>query len=297
VHNLPSLNGLRAFEVAARRGNFVLAGEELGVSSAAVSLQVKSLEDHLGKKLFVRKGNRISLTDAGEEIYPKLARAFDELSKAADVVRGSKRNRQLVISVLPALSELWLLPKALNFQDQSGASLDIRVQEDPIDFEREAVDMRFTYESTLYAEYRQIALFSDVAIPVCAPSFWTQYSDPEGMLTNVPDAKLIHNKWGPSYASEPLWSDWRREARSGDAKLSNPRLAVSDTSLAISAARQEAGVALVPSILVKPEISSGSLISPSEITLPMKKDYVCVYPNARAEFSTFRLFLKFLDLS
>ncbi len=297
MRNLPSLNGLRAFEVAARCGSFVLAGEELGVSSAAVSLQVKSLENHLGKKLFVRKGNRISLTDAGEEVYPKLARAFDELSKAADVVRGSKRNRQLVISVLPALSELWLLPKALSFQDQSGASLDIRVQEDPIDFEREAVDMRFTYESTLYADYRQKTLFSDVAIPVCTPSFWAQYSDPEGTLANVPDTKLIHNNWGPSYASEPNWSDWRREARTADAKLSGPSLAVSDTALAISAAKQKAGIALVPSILVKREISSGSLISPSEITLPMKKSYVCIYPNARAEFSTFRLFLEFLGLS
>jgi LysR family glycine cleavage system transcriptional activator len=297
MHNLPSLNGLRAFEVAARCGSFVLAGQELGVSSAAVSLQVKSLEDHLGKKLFVRKGNRISLTDAGEEMYPKLARAFGELSEAAQIVRSNKRTRQLVVSVLPALSELWFLPKALRFRDKTGVPLDIRVQEDPIDFEREAIDIRLTYGSALYAGHRQLPLFSDVAIPVCSPAFWVQYSDPEGLLTNVPDAKVIHNKWGPSYASEPLWTDWRREAGSGGRTLSNPGLVVSNTSLAISAAKKEAGVALVPSILVKSDVASGYLITPTEITLAMKKDYVCIFPNARAEIRTVRLLLEFLGLS
>lgn len=296
MQNLPSLNGLRAFEVAARCGSFVLAGNELGVSSAAVSLQVKSLEDHLGKKLFLRKGNRISLTDAGEEMYPKLARAFGELFEATQIVRSNKRTRQLVVSVLPALSELWFLPKALSFRDKTGVSLDIRVQEDPIDFEREAIEVRLTFGSAFYPGYRQIPLFSDFAVPICAPSFWAQYSDPEGMLTNVPDAKLIHNKWGPSYASEPVWMDWRREAGTGGVALSSPGLVLSDTSLAISAAKQEAGIALAPSILVNSDIASGSLISPSRVTLPMKKDYVCVFPNARAETPAIRLFLEYLGL-
>lgn len=297
MRSLPSLTGLRAFEVAARCGSFVLAGTELGVSSAAVSLQIKSLEEHLGKKLFVRKGNRISLTDAGEEMYPKLARAFGELSEAAQIVRSNKRTRQLIVSVLPALSELWFLPKALKFKEETGVSLDIRVQEDPIEFEREAVDVRLTYGSAHYAGYRQIALFTDVAIPVCAPSFWAQYSDPNACLTNVPDTKLIHNKWGPSFASEPLWSDWRREAGIEEGAFSHPGLIVSNMSLAISAAKKAAGVALAPSVLVRSEIESSSLIAPSKAALPMKKDYVCVFPNARSEIPTVRLLLEFLGLN
>jgi len=297
MRNLPPLNGLRTFETAARCGSFVLAGQELGVSSAAVSLQVKSLEDYLGKKLFVRKGNRISLTDAGEEIYPKLARAFSELSEAAQIVRSNNRARQLVISVLPSLSELWLLPRASKFRAQTGMSLDIRVQEDPIDFEREAVDLRLTYGSTFYAGYRQIPLYSDFAIPVCSPSFWDIYSDPEGTLENIPDTMLIHNKWGPSYSSEPSWTEWRRKARSGAAEFSDPGLIISDMSLAISAARQKAGIALAPSMLISSDLASGTLISPSKITLPMKKDYVCIFPNARSEYPALQLFLEFLGLN
>ncbi len=297
MRNLPPLNGLRAFESAARCGSFVLSGQELGVSSAAVSLQVKSLEEHLGKKLFVRKGNRISLTDAGEEIYPKLARAFSELAEAAQIVRSNKRTRQLVISVLPSLSELWLLPRVSNFRAQTGVSLDIRVQEDPIDFEREAVDLRLTYGSAFYAGYRQIPICSDVAVPVCSPSFWELYSDREGTLKNVPDAMLIHNKWGPSYSSEPRWSEWRKKARSATSEFSDLGLIISDMSLAISAARQNAGIALASSMLVRSDLASGALISPSKITLPMKKDYVSVFPNSRAEYPPLKLFLKFLGLS
>lgn len=107
---------------------------------------------------------------------------------------------------------------------------------------------------------------------------------------------IIHNKWGPSYASEPLWSDWRHKAGYERAALSNPGLVVSDMPLAISAAKQEAGVALAPRCLVQSDIESGALVSPSNISLPMKKDYVCVFPNARAEIASVRLLLEFLDL-
>lgn len=290
MKSLPSLNGLRAFETAARCGNFVLAGEELGVSSAAVSLHVKSLEEHLGKKLFVRKGNRISLTDAGEEMYPRLARAFEELIEATQVAPSENRGRHLVISVLPALSERWFLPRVLAFRAQTGMSLDIRVQEDPIEFEREAVDLRLTYGSTFYPGYREATLFSGVAVPVCAPSFLSDHGDPDGSLRNVPDRHLIHNRWGPNYASEPNWSDWRRRAGWKSDVSPAPSLVFSDLSLAIATARQGAGVALVPSALIEGDLAEGTLVMPSEISLPMKKDYVCVYPHARADAPSVQAF-------
>ncbi|NOD88032.1 MULTISPECIES: LysR family transcriptional regulator [unclassified Ruegeria] len=294
--SLPPLTALRAFEAAARCGSFVLAGKELGVSSAAVSLQIKTLEDHLGKRLFVRKGNRISLTDAGEMMYPKLARAFEEMSDAARIVQNATRPRQLVISVLPALAELWFLPKAVTFSEETGIPLDIRVQEDPIDFEREAIDIRLTYGSTLYPGYREASLFWDVAIPVCAPSFQEAYPNMDESLSHIPDSKLIHNKWGPSYASEPLWSDWRQQAGSDATQFSHAGLTINDLTLAISAAKRGAGIALVPSVLAKTDLASGLLVTPSRHALKMKKDYVCVMPHARSETSAIRQFSAHLAL-
>lgn len=295
MFNLPPLNALRTFEAAARCGSFVQAGQELGVSSAAVSLQVKNLEEHLGKKLFVRQGNRIFLTDAGETIYPKLARAFDDISETVQIVRSGRRARQLVISVLPSLSELWLLPRVTGFREHTGVPLDIRVDVDPIDFVGEGVDLRITYGSVFYAGFCEIPLFSDFAIPVCTPAFWDRFSDPEGTLENIPDALLIHNNWGPAFSTEPIWADWMKRARSKPVQFDNPGMIISHISLAIAAARSGAGIALAPYTLVKPDIEAGRLIQPTEISLEMKKNYVCIFPNARAEYPILQLFLDYLS--
>jgi LysR family glycine cleavage system transcriptional activator len=102
---LPPLNALRAFEVAARTGSFVLAGAEMGVTSAAISQQVRVLEDHLGKKLFLRQGNRILLTDAGRAIYPRIEVALGDLASVTDEVRSGPQRARLVVSVLPSVAE------------------------------------------------------------------------------------------------------------------------------------------------------------------------------------------------
>ena len=94
------LNALRSFECAASCGGFVLAGKELGVSSAAVSLQVKNLEAYYGKKLFLRLGNKISLTDAGETIYLDVAAALQDLSRTTEKLNKSRKPGHFVISVL-----------------------------------------------------------------------------------------------------------------------------------------------------------------------------------------------------
>ncbi|WP_419907825.1 LysR family transcriptional regulator [Hoeflea sp.] len=297
MHRLPPLNALRAFEVAARCGSFVQAGQELGVSAAAVSLQVKNLEEHFGKQLFLRQGNRIFLTDAGEAVYPGLARVFGDLSDIAQLVWESAGRPKLIISVLPALSERWLLPRALNFRQETEVSLEIRVEADPIDFARGGADLRITYDSTFYGGYRSIPLFSDVAVPVCSPSFWNRHGDPEGTLENVPDTHLIHYNWGAGYSSEPNWGAWQKGDPGDAAQRKTQGLIISDISLAIAAARSGAGMALAPECLVAADLRSGALIAPAARTLEMSKGYVCVFPNARANYAHLQRFLAFLDIA
>lgn len=297
MHKLPPLNGLRAFEAAARCGSFVEAGQELAVSSAAISLQVKNLEEHLGKKLFLRQGNRIFLTDAGEAIYPKIGLAFTELSEAAEIALNNQHNAQLVISVMPSLSEPWLLPKVMAFREKTGASVHLRVDADPVNFAREGIDLRITYgSSSLYAGYREIRLFSGVAVPVCSPDFWQSYADAQGTLKNIPDALLIHNRWGSHYSTEPNWTDWMKLAGHKSREFNDYGLIISDMSLSIAAARLGAGIALVPSVLAQQDIEAQRLVQPSSTSLKMKKDYVCVHPHARSEYSILREFLDLLSL-
>ncbi len=297
MRKLPPLNSLRAFEAAARFGSFVLAGQELGVSSAAVSLQVKTLEENLDKKLFLRQGNRILLTDAGVGLFPRVGSALDEISDAAQSLRRVRHSRQLVISVVESFAELWLMSRVASFFPEKNVTLDIRVQSDPIDFEKDSVDLRLTYGSAYYPGYREHVLFTDVAIPVCSPTFWKNHQDPGGNLSNVPQDKLIHINWGPNYSSNPAWTAWFKHAENPQQDLDSPGLIISDLSLAVAAARSGLGIVLAPSKLVERDICAGTLIPASEISLKMAKPYVCIFPNSRADYGVLRLFLDHLGVS
>ena len=275
------LNALRSFECAARCGGFVLAGNELGVSSAAVSLQAKNLESYYGKELFLRLGNKISLTDAGEAIYPDVAAALQQLSHTAEKLQQSRKLGQFVISVLPVLSELWLLPKLLQMSEALGVSLDIRVENDPIEFERNKVDLRLTYDARYYKEYYRTEIFTSVATPTCSPAFWDRYGSDDGTFGAVPAQYFLQNRWGPAYASEPTWDDWFTSTKSPEGLRDASTISFSDTSLVIAAARRGLGIALAPKVLLRDDINARRLILPSNVGLPMKYSYVAICPHGK----------------
>ena len=289
------LNALRSFECAARCGGFVLAGNELGVSSAAVSLQVKNLESYYGKELFLRLGNKISLTDAGEAIYPDVAAALQQLSRTAEKLKKSRKLSYFVISVLPVLSELWLLPKLQQLIEALGVSLDIRVENDPIEFEQGAVDLRLTYDARYYKEYYRTEIFTDVATPTCSPAFWDRYGSDDGTFGAVPAKYFLQNRWGPAYASEPTWDDWFTSTKSPKGLGDAPTISFNDTSLVIAAARRGLGIALAPKVLLRDDINDGRLILPSDVSLPMKYSYVAICPHGKLTKNTTQRILELLE--
>jgi len=274
---LPPLNALRAFEVAARTGSFVQAGAELGVSAAAVSQQVKLLETHLGKQLFVRQGNRIMLSDAGRTVYPAIQRAFEDIAALSASIREGEKRSQLVISVLPSMAELWLLPRLARFQGD--VSLELRIEDDPVAFSREGVDLRVTYGGGLYADHRVETLFSDRIVALCSPTFRAAM---HGQIADLPDTDFIHTDWGPAYATQPSWPVWMAKARCNRFPDPARGLRLGLTSLAIAAARQGMGVTLAPEGIAADDLQAGRLVRASKVSFQMPSDYVLVYPNAFA---------------
>ncbi len=272
--DLPPLNALRAFEVAARRGSFVLAGRELGVTAAAVSAQVRTLEDHFGKRLFLRQGNRITLTDAGRALYPRLEAALTEIADVALQVRAARGRSGLVLSCLPSLADHWLIPALADYPAREG--LEIRVEDDPVPLARDGVDLRLAYGAALYPDYRSETLFADAFVPVCAPGF----PRPGGIET-LPDSAFIHTDWGPAYATQPSWPGWLSLARIR--RLADPArgLRTGTTGLALAAARAGMGLALVPSRLAAEDVASGRLAIPDPTSLPMSSPYVMVWAQSR----------------
>ena len=274
--HLPPLNAIRAFEVAARAGSFVVAGAELGVTSAAVSQQVRALESHLGKRLFERQGNRITLTDAGRAIYPRIEHALTDIAAvAAELGEGRMRSR-LVVSVIPSVAEWWLIPALADFRDRDG--IEIRVEEDIVTFGRDGVDLRLTYGAYAYPDHQTERLFRDQFVAVHAPGFEV----PEDGVAALPDSAFIHTDWGASYATQPAWAQWF--AANVEPRRPDPQagLKVGMTGLALSAARAGLGVALVPSRLAQAEIDAGQLVRPDDTILPMSWDYALVWPRAHA---------------
>ena len=256
--SLPPLTALRAFEAAARLGSFTRAGGELGVTSAAVGLQVRALEDHFGKKLFLRQGNRLTLTDAGRAIQPRLDLAFSEIAAlAGDLGAGGAGNR-LLVSCLASLADHWLVPRLAGFR--RAGELELRIEDDPVELSISAI--RLTYGGYFYPDHRVQVLFQDQIVPVAAPG--------QGLEA------LIHTDWGPSHAAAPSWQRWFASLGLGDAPEAGLR--VGQTAMALAAARAGLGAALVPERLAQADIRAGLIARLDGPALPMPWPYVAISP-------------------
>lgn len=269
------LNALRAFEVAARTGSFVSAGAELGVTAAAVSQQVKSLESTLGKTLFLRQGNRITLTEAGRALYPELEAVFSKLVGMTRELRAGPQRARLVVSALPSLAELWLVPALATYPDRQ--EIDLRIEPDPVHFARAGVDLRVTYGALYYPDHHAQVLFRDHYIAVASPALARHAgADPASLA----DEQLIHTQWGPDYVNQPDWSQWF--AALGHSRRPEPGtgLRTNQTSASVMAARGGIGVALVPSRLAAFEIAQGTLARVGHAEVRLTWDYVLVHPEA-----------------
>lgn len=271
------LNALRAFEVAARTGSFANAARELGVSSAAVSQQVKQLEEYWNTTLFIRQGNRIALTDAGQTAYPQLGKSMSALADLSDVMRRTEHRKRLVLSTPHSVAETWLAPKLAQLsKDGLSASLDIRVEDDPVDFARDKIDLRIFYGHDLYGEYEVEALFSDVLVAVASPEFVTTKGS---NLKLIADRDLIHTDWGRDFSTSPNWNEVFTGGRIVDRNIG---LRVQASSTALQFARQGIGVALIPRRFAHEDLVSGRVVELAMKPLQMKRQYLVAYRKALA---------------
>src|ERR1700722_8275026 len=143
---LPSLNGLRAFEAAARHLSFTAAAAELNVTQTAISHQIRRLEAQLGIRLFVRRHRALALTREAEGYLPAVRTAFEDLRQATARLRRPERDGLLVVSTMASLAAKWLVTRVAAFQE-AHPEIEVRMSTSPhlVDFRREAVDMAVRY--------------------------------------------------------------------------------------------------------------------------------------------------------
>jgi len=269
---IPPLNSLKAFEAVARMHSFTKAADDLCVTTAAVSQQIKLLEEYLDLKLFNRTNKSLQLTEAGKLYYPLLSKAFDTMALATQQMENFTETKRLNVSILPSMASQWLGTKLFNWcADHSDIDVNIKATHIEPNFDSSDVDFRITYGAPKDSGLLSHKLFTDSVSPVCSPKLITAKS-PLNSPQDLKKHSLLHIDWGKEYNSLPTWSEWFTRADIKDmTNIAGPTFNLS--SMAIQAAIEGEGVILGQSVMVENELTSGKLIKPFDIDIPLGESY------------------------
>jgi LysR family glycine cleavage system transcriptional activator len=276
---MPPLNALKAFEAAARHASFARAAEELGVTPAAVSHQVKALEAWLGAPLFVRRAQGLGLTDLGRATLPALSAAFDALGRAVQELRGASPRAQMDIAALPAIAQLWLAPRLAGARAAfPRLSPSVHAMETPPDLRRELFDLAIFYVRDALPGGRMVRLRDDVIFPVCAPRIAGTLASPAD-LASVP--LLRDTTWTGD------WDCWLSAASLAGLPIDEGP-AFSLYSMAVQAALDGTGVLMAHEALIDGHLASGALIAPFP-TVARTGQYLAILLPERASAEAMHL--------
>ena len=281
ARRLPPLNALRAFEAAARHLSFTKAAQELHVTQAAISHQVKGLEEILGIQLFRRLNRRLALTEAGQAYLPPLRDAFDAIAGATQRLHEREESSALKISVLMSFASTWLLPRLFSFR-RLHPEIDILVTASDalVDFEQDEFDMALRYGLGSYPGLKVDFLMGDEIFPVCSPKL-LEGPHPLHRPADLKHHTLLHDVVQGT-PDDPDWRLWLREAGvEGIDPTRGPGF--SHGTFLLSAAVAGDGVALLRRSLVADDIKARRLVCPFGPVFPTRFVYSLVAPPHKAE--------------
>ncbi len=266
--SFPPLNGLRAFEAAARGGSYVAAARELHVSPSAISRLVKLLEARLGVQLFHRRANGLILTEAGDAYVAELTAAFQRI--AAATARLSERGRRtLVVGAGPTLAMRWLIPRLPGFHALNG-DIDVQLSTqiagaDPMrPGWHAAIRLGDGRWPGLQADY----LFTADLFPVCAPALAAGLKTP---------ADLAHTPLLQAANAESDWRLWLKVAGvQADVPLTRAQ-SFDYPAFALQAALDGLGVAMARAPFVVDDLKAGRLIRPFDLAVPQERGWWLIH--------------------
>jgi len=280
---LPSLNGLKAFEAAARSESFTRAAEELNVTQGAVSHQVKALEDALGLKLFHRERQRLSLTEGGRAYLAVIRDALDRIAVGTERLLQRQESGALTVSTSPDFAAKWLVNRLGRFAEKH-PGLDLRVSATThhVDFAREDVDVAIRHGDGNWPGLDVQRLYSERLFPVCSPRLLAsrRHIAKAADLLKFPLLRLDDEK------------NWvRLFAAAGVKAAVGPGPVLNRASMVIDAAVDGQGIALARTALAAWDLINGRLVRPVEASLRTANTYWIVCPKAAAnvpKIATFR---------
>lgn len=282
---LPPLNALRAFEAAARHLSFTAAAAELAVTQAAVSHQVKALEEVLGVRLFRRLPRGLALTEEGAGMLPGLGEGFDRLAEAVQRARGAEAGGVLTVTLLTTFALGFLVERLPRFQAlHPGIDVQLSTNSRLVDFGREDVDCGIRNGTGNWPDLFVMKLLDDNFTPLCAPELAAQLRRPEDLAGMV----LLQTIGQPNE-----WQIWLDHVGLAGIDVSRgPKF--DSTLIAVQAAIRGLGVAVGDPGFFAADLAAGRLVQPFPQVAPLGKAWWFVCLPAMAERPKIRRFRDWL---
>jgi LysR family transcriptional regulator, glycine cleavage system transcriptional activator len=293
-HRLPPLNALRVFEAAARHLSFKDAAAELHITQAAVSHQIKSLEEILGIELFRREGRGVQLTEAARASLPRLREGFDALAAAVETIHERSAETELVITAPPVFAARWLMPRLAEFARRApdievrvvgsskmvdAGALDAAALMGAIDLRSDASGVEIHLGAGDYRGFRADRLFSVSMVLVASPDLEPPLREPADLAKHV----LLHDDALDLVANGDAWHKWLEAAGVADKVDGSRGPRFSTNMLSIEAASQKLGVALALRPMVDADLASERLVEPFRIEVTPGSAYFLVCPEVIAD--------------
>ena len=292
---LPPLNSLKAFEAAARHLSVKKAALELNVTPAAVSHQIRTLEEYLGIQLFHRRNRALDLTDAARAALPKLREGFDCMMQAVERLRTHHSPSRLTVSAAPSFAARWLMPRLHRFlvaHPEIDVRISARMRRASVDGKGDVAE-RATLEAWLddsdvaiiygrghYPGLRGKKLFDLTVTPVCSPKL-LKGEHPLRTPADLKHHMLLHDDTGDLYDGESFWGVWLRAANLSDIDVTRgPHF--SHAVPAFEAAIDGVGVLASVPALASEELAAGRLVTPFELRVPLASAYYLVCEESAA---------------
>lgn len=282
---VPGTRALRTLEAAARHLNFTRAADELGLTPAAVSHQIKEFEDQLGIALFTRTSRSMRLTEAGAVLFEASTDAIDLLNRAVSRAQKLARGQSLLKVTADAhFAAKWLMRRVDGFRAlRPDIELRFDISYEVRDFDADDVDIGIRFGAGKYPGLAADRLFDNVIIPVCSPAL-LRNGPPLKTPRDLFNHRLVHIEWSRRGVTWPNWRMWMAAAGIDDFDYSRP-VVFSTSSDCIQAAIEGSAVALADFAMVAHDLSEGRLVQPFELGVRMAPEfaYYLVYPQSSAD--------------
>jgi LysR family transcriptional regulator, glycine cleavage system transcriptional activator len=271
-YQLPPLDLLVAFEAAARLGSFTRAADELALTQSAVSRQIAALEEHMGRSLFQRLHRGLQLNDAGRQLQRTVVDVLQQLHTAAAALRGTGRQKAVIVTTTPGFAGLWLIPRLARFT-ATRPEVDVRISANYqlVNLDRDGVDVGVRYLNEHNAGPEALRLFGEEALPVCSPQLQRDRTRPLRRPEDLRHHCLLHTDSGA--ATQVLeWPPWLNAMGLPDLKPASV-LHFSQYDQMIQAALAGQGVALGKLPLLNDLLAQRKLVAPFKTRVASARSY------------------------